>query len=297
METSPEAKEAPKIALAWANFDNLIHRNYLSVLDQAVSVSERTIEGFDFHKDCDCVQLDHVLRIVYDKNENNLAKFNSVYSSLITTGQAVFVLIRSNENQIEIYIGTRGADSDSAIAGREILEAAIRGNFPGLQLDGKNDAVVREISQDIFRKKCVSVVTGVPDLKDGTEESFSQGIEKIIDAQGENDFSALILAAPVNQETLNELESGYQRLASQLSLMNATQLSLSKQDSLSVGKSVGESVSQALSDSISLSKSTSTSISKSKTPAQAMAATGAAVGAVVGTAVGPEGTAAGALVG
>lgn len=297
MGTLSETKEVPNIALAWANFDNLIHRNYLSALDQAVSVSERTVEGFDFHKDCDCVQLDHVLKIVYDKNENNLAKFNSVYSSLITTGQSVFVLIRRKANQVELYIGTRGEDSDSAIAGRSILEAAIRGNFPGVQLDGKSDVIVRKISDDIFRKKCVSVVTGVPDLKEGTEESFSQGIEKIIDAQGENDFSALILAAPVNQETLNELESGYQRLASQLSLMNATQLSLSKQDTVSVGKSLGESVSQALSDSISLSKSTSTSISKSKTPAQAMAATGAAVGAVVGTAVGPEGTAAGAVIG
>ena len=297
MGTLSETKEVPSIALAWANFDNLIHRNYLSVLDQAVSVSERTVEGFDLHKDCDCVQLDHVLRIVYDKNENNLAKFNSVYSSLITTGQSVFVLIRRKANRVELYIGTRGEDSDSAIAGRSILEAAIRGNFPGVQLDGKSDVIVRKISDDIFRKKCVSVVTGVPDLKEGTEESFSQGIEKIIDAQGENDFSALILATPINQETLNELESGYQRLASQLSLMNATQLSLSKQDTVSVGKSLGESVSQALSDSISLSKSTSTSISKSKTPAQAMAATGAAVGAVVGTAVGPEGTAAGALIG
>lgn len=297
MGTLSETKEVPSIALAWANFDNLIHRNYLSVLDQAVSVSERTVEGFDFHKDCDCVQLDHVLRIVYDKNESNLAKFNSVYSSLITTGQSVFVLIRRNENQIELYIGIRGEDSDSAIAGRNILEAAIRGNFPGVQLDGMCDVSVREISHDIFNKKCVSIVTGVPDLKEGTEESFSQGIEKIIDAQGEKDFSALILAVPVNQENLNELESGYQRLASQLSLMNATQLSLSKQDTVSVGKSLGESVSQALSDSISLSKSTSTSISKSKTPAQAMAATGAAVGAVVGTAVGPEGTAAGALIG
>ena len=297
MGTLSETKEVPSIALAWANFDNLIHRNYLSVLDQAVSVSERTVEGFDLHKDCDCVQLDHVLRIVYDKNENNLAKFNSVYSSLITTGQSVFVLIRRKANQVELYIGTRGEDSDSAIAGRSILEAAIRGNFPGVQLDGKSDVIVRKISDDIFRKKCVSVVTGVPDLKEGTEESFSQGIEKIIDAQGENDFSALILATPINQETLNELESGYQRLASQLSLMNATQLSLSKQDTVSLGKSLGESVSQALSDSISLSKSTSTSISKSKTPAQAMAATGAAVGAVVGTAVGPEGTAAGALIG
>ena len=297
METLPAAKEVPNIALAWANFDNLIHRNYLSALDQAVSVSERTVEGFDFHKDCDCVQLDHVLRIVYDKNENNLAKFNSVYSSLITTGQAVFVLIRRNANQVELYIGIRGDDPDSAIAGRNILEAAIRGNFPGVQLDGMCDLSVREISQDIFNKKCVSIVTGVPDLKEGTEESFSQGIEKIIDAQGEKDFSALILAVPVNQESLNELESGYQRLASQLSLMNATQLSLSKQDTVSVGKSLGESVSQALSDSISLSKSTSTSISKSKTPAQAMSATGAAVGAVVGTVVGPEGTAAGALIG
>ena len=297
MGTLSETKEMPNIALAWANFDNLIHRNYLSALDQAVSVSERTVEGFDFHKDCDCVQLDHVLRIVYDKNENNLAKFNSVYSSLITTGQSVFVLIRRKANQVELYIGTRGEDSDSAIAGRSILEAAIRGNFPGVQLDGKSDVIVRKISQDIFNKKCVSVVTGVPDLKEGTEESFSQGIEKIIDAQGENDFSALILAVPVNQENLNELESGYQRLASQLSLMNATQLSLSKQDTVSVGKSLGESVSQALSDSISLSKSTSTSISKSKTPSPAMAATGAAVGAVVGTAVGPAGTAVGTMIG
>lgn len=297
MGTLSAAKEVPNIASAWANFDNLIHRNYLSVLDHADAVSERTEDGFNFYEDCGRVQLDHVHRIVYDKNENSLAKFNSVYSSLITTGQSVFILIRRKANQVELYIGTRGEDSDSAIAGRSILEAAIRGNFPGVQLDGKSDVIVRKISDDIFRKKCVSVVTGVPDLKEGTEESFSQGIEKIIDAQGENDFSALILAAPVNQETLNELESGYQRLASQLSLMNATQLSLSKQDTVSVGKSLGESVSQALSDSISLSKSTSTSISKSKTPAQAMAATGAAVGAVVGTAVGPEGTAAGALIG
>lgn len=281
----------------WANFENLIYRGYLPHLQHFAAVSERTEDGFDFHKACECIKMDHVVRIVYDKDENNLAKLNSVYSSLVTSGQSVFVLIRRANNKTEFYVGTRGRDEDAAVSGCATLNGAVRGNFPGVELDATSDSLVKELSGGIFKKRCVSIVTGVPDIKEGTEESFSQGVEKIIDAQGSKEFTALILADPVDADRLLELEKGYQTIATQLSLMNVSQLSLSRQDTNSVGKSISESVSKTLSDSLSLARTTSTSIAKTKTPTGAITSVGVAAGAGIGTALGPAGTATGAAIG
>ena len=289
MATLPITKEA----LAWANFDNLIHRNYLSFLDQATVVSERTRDGFDFHKDCDCVQMDCVARIVYDKNENTLAKLNNVYSSLVTAGQSVFVLIRRKENEeVEIYVGARGVDEESGRCGRETVEDAIRGNFPGLCLKPVMDDKVRRLSRELYDMKCVSMVTGIPDIKDGTEDAFSQGIEKVLESQGNHSFSALLLAMPMSRLRLLQIERGYQELASQLSLLNISQFSLSKQESVSIGRSISDSVSEALSRSLSLSESRS----ESHTDGTGTSRT-RNVGGVVGGGIAAAGTVAGAVVG
>lgn len=289
---------AREVVAAWADFDNLIHRNYLVSLKDATGVSERASDMYDFDKACGLIQVDRICKIVYDKSENTLVKLNSVYSSLVTARQSVFVLIRKNGAETALYIGTRGQDEDEAIASRQVLEGSIAGNFPGLRLSSLSNKEVCAISREISKKRCVSIVTGVPDLKeDANDETFSQGIEKIIEAQGGQDFTALILAKPVSDDNLRTLEIGYQQLASQLSLLNVSQLTLSSQDSHTVGRSVGMSVSKTFSESMSLASSESTSDGKTKTPAQALASIGAAVGAGIGTAVGPTGTATGAVLG
>ena len=312
-DQSPSTNEGDKpfaednltaFSVAWANFENMVGKNYLDFLPQATAMPLTKDPG-DFLGN---VQMDRIKRLVYDKEESTLAKLNNVYSALALSGASVFVLIQNagNGNKTELYLGTYDASQDNTA--QETLENSIQGNFPGdvlepVEQSGPKASTVDSIFES-FRKNCLAVITGVPSLKEDTAEKFSQGLEKIIDALGDKEFSALFLSTPVDRQRLLAIESCYQRLYSDLSLFNISSLSLSASESLAIGKTLGKTLSKSLSSSLTIATTetvgSSHTDSASRTHNWGGAATGVAVaaGAIIGTAVAPGvGTAVGAAVG
>lgn len=306
--TVPAASEIDAFNLAWAQFENVIRKNYLDYLPDAKAEPLALSVNNGLGDLLKTVQMSHVERIIYDKEENTLAKFNSVYSSLALSGASVFVLLQNTGEKTELYLGT--VDSISEMSAQKTLTNAVSGNFPGViqtpvmhNLDTKTDTDIKSISHSIRNDNCLAIITGVPSLKESTEESFSQGLEKLIDAMGNNKYSALFLASPVDKQRLLEIESHYQRLYSDLSVFNMSSISLSAQESIAIGKTVGKSVSNSLSNSYSLAEtethgtSTSDANGKTKNWNSGVAAAGAGVGAAVGSFVPGLGTMAGAVIG
>lgn len=305
---APAASEIDAFNLAWAQFENVIRKNYLDYLPDAKAEPLALSVNNGLGDLLKTVQMSHVERIIYDKEENTLAKFNSVYSSLALSGASVFVLLQNTGEKTELYLGT--VDSISEMSAQKTLTNAVSGNFPGViqtpvmhNLDTKTDTDIKSISHSIRNDNCLAIITGVPSLKESTEESFSQGLEKLIDAMGNNKYSALFLASPVDKQRLLEIESHYQRLYSDLSVFNLSSLSLSAQESIAIGKTVGKSVSNSLSNSYSLAEtethgtSTSDANGKTKNWNSGAAAAGAGVGAVIGSFFPGPGTMAGAVIG
>lgn len=294
-------------SLAWAEFENVIGKNYLDVLNQAIAVDA----DFDFDEAFAQIKANQIVRIVYDKNENTLAKLSNLYSALNMSKSSVFVLLQNQGNNTNFYIGVRSDNEQLSVEAQEVLQNSFYGNFPGVEQqpvcsgdeDIKNSF---ERISDFIRQEssAFATVTGVPSLKEDTAKEFSQGLEKLIDAMGDRLFSALFIATPFERPQLLELENQYQKLYSELSLLNISQLSLSEQESVSLGKSISEGFSKSLSESTSLATtqtcgtSTSTTDGKTTSLASAAAGAGAAAGAALGTWVFPGvGTVAGAAIG
>lgn len=283
-------------SLAWAEFENVIGKNYLDVLNQAIAVDA----DFDFDEAFAQIKANQVVRIVYDKNENTLAKLSNLYSALNMSHSSVFVLLQNQGRNTNFYVGVRSNNEEQAAEAQGVLQNSFYGNFPGVEQqlvcsgdeDSKNSF---ERISDFIRQKssAFATVTGVPSLKEDTAKEFSQGLEKLIDAMGDRLFSALFIATPFERQQLLELENQYQKLYSELSLLNISQLSLSEQESVSLGKSISEGLSTSLSESTSLATTqtcgTSSSTTDGKTTSLASAATGigAAAGASIGTAICP----------
>lgn len=305
-DTSITAQEdSTAFAIAWAQFENMIGKNYLDVLNEAVPIQS----DFEFDKAFDQIKMNHIVRIVYDKNENTLAKLSSLYSALNMSGASVYILLHNTGGSTEFYIGVRADDEYSAASAMEVLQNSFVGNFPGVdqrivEAESKNETSLAGISDAIRSHRAFATVTGVPSLKDNTKDNFSQGLEKLIDSIGAKPFSALFLATPINRHQLGELEFHYQNLYSDLSLLNISQLSLSEQESISFGKSISDGISKSLSESMSLATtqttgtSTSTTDGKTTSLAASVAGAGAAAGAALGTYIAPGvGTVAGAAIG
>lgn len=250
---------------AWLLLENLLSRQYLQSINQ-MPVVIRQDSITDVLK---TVRADRITRILYDRAEDNLTKFNSIFTALYSSGSTVFILLNSNEQKTEIFMGVKSDSAASADASIKTLEKSLNGNFPGMTIEEYKQT---GILSDYLRKgNYAACVSGVPSLKSDTPEAFFQGLEKIIDAMGNSTYTALFLATPVSREKLDYVERAYQDMYSCLSLMNISQLSLSEQESIAFGENINKTLTHAISASVArantytASKSTSRTLTKTNT--------------------------------
>ena len=229
---------------AWMMLDNLLSRNYLQTINKMPVVIHQT-SITDVLK---TVRADKITRILYDKSEDNLTKFNSVFTALYSSGSAVFILLHNDGAKTEIFMGVKGHDAKSSDIAIKTLEKSLNGNFPGVTIQEYKQ--IGNLSDYLRNGAYATSVLGVPSLKRDTPEAFFQGLEKIIDAMGDSPYTALFLATPVDRIKLNDIERAYQDIYSCLSLLNVSQLSLSEQESIALGENISNTLSNAISTSI-----------------------------------------------
>ena len=288
-------------------FDQVITKNYLESLPDAEVESSAAGYGTALAGVC----VDKITKIVYDKDEDRLSKLNAVFAALYSAQSAAFILLRNTGKTTEFYIGINSSNPGGAIS---VFERAMAGNFPGCVKCGLDSEAVGELSDFIRdeRHHAVGVVTGVPSLKQEDHADFTQGLEKIIDAMGNLEYVALLLATPVSRTVVENIAAGYASIYSGLSLCDVQSISLSEQTGKTLGKTLTKGFSRALSKSLAqtttvtdgISSSTTTthttSHSSSKTKGRSMGggplgmALGAGIGFMCG---GPLGAAIGSSIG
>jgi len=142
----------------------------------------------------------------------------NVYSALHNCGGSVILLVKSTETQMDFYIGTRNQG-----ACRDILENALKGNFPGTNIVRIKDPDVADIfNKKIFDKdgtsdKVISAVTSPANFREGhTMKSgdFVQGLEKLLETSRGKNFALIVIANPISAESLEMTRSGYEQLYS-----------------------------------------------------------------------------------
>ena len=186
-----DIREREKLNIALSNVDKIVMHKYISTIDKRpiflptydVSFSVPKVTAKSDVPVCIVgtnIMLTRLKRVVYDKEENILDKLTTVYNATsLYEGATLVTLLKSDGDQIEIYLGTVCKKSeDPFVPEKQIsaLKANLEANFPGSKLAKIDEVSDRmHIVQSIFENNvCVSAVTGIAALKD--EEKRKQFI-------------------------------------------------------------------------------------------------------------------------
>lgn len=204
-----------------------------------------------------------ITKIVADKNEKFTDKLKSVYSSLHSLNSSVALIIDSDGDSIRFFVGIRSQENVS-LAG-DVLESTLKGNFPGIAYKSLNMLEIDNTLSGIQNSgiKSLGSVSIVPSIreKEFSTDSFVQGMEKFIDTMSGKDYTAICIATPLDDFTMQIRKHGYEELCSSLSPHAKLSVSYGENESKSVNKSISESFSKSINRSVSNSNTTSTSSS------------------------------------
>lgn len=250
------------------NGQQLLNKSYLATLGNCNL--RLPVESISYATD---VRLFKVERIVVENKQSVLESLTAAYTALGSSGYSVFLFLKSNGTETDVYLGVRGAPK--TLAGSEagkLLEQVFQGHFSGSHLsniEGRNvEILLNNLGANSDITPSVTAVTGVPSLALEEREHFMQGIEHFIDAAEGKVYQALILAEPVSSQQLDVIQRGYEGVATQLSPLLKQSVSFGENESESVSLSIGESINHSFGTSLSLTEtksineSSSTSISQ-----------------------------------
>ena len=272
--------DARELALAVGRADPLLGRTYLSVLGSA----EVTKAPFQIMPDASAyakglnehVRLFNITPLVLDKSENMRDKLATVFQAVHAVGASFLMLVSGKRESIAIQAGVRfnGDEGGLAIA-QDVLASSLAANFPGVVFSRADEKALGVIAGETFAgKPRVATVTDVPGLRfeDETKDrKFMQGIEKLIDALREKEYSFLVIADPVSSGDLAVSRRALEDLYSNLVPFGESQFTAGSSVTDSVSNSISKGVTESINKSVTnssqhtVSKSTTETVSDSHT--------------------------------
>ncbi len=152
-----------------------------------------------------------IKRLTYFSDEPRREVLENVYSAMRFPGASVVYLICGHEQGVDLYLGVvrnhRQAAPEIRIKSlaESILKPSFEGNFRGSSLEPLSDQ--RVVPDQLKSLKHTGLLQGtVGNQKDG-ENSFFQGVDRIIDIMQGKRFCLVVAAAAVGHEELIQLES------------------------------------------------------------------------------------------
>ena len=231
--------------------DNFINKNYLIELNRQNVLPLEEVETTR-------IRMFRVTRFTVDEDENINDKLISVYSALQENRAAVFIIIDGKKDGVDFYIGVRGESIQKAKVSESVFSKSINGNFPGTQFESLDGPQIRDImsrltglSEKGSATRHVEAVTTIPAYREEDKGEFVQGVEKLIDTMAGEVYTALILAIPVEKDSLEQMKRGYEELFSTLSAYSNKSIAYGENDSESVAQGMFENLSNTINNSVS----------------------------------------------
>lgn len=268
--------------------DDIVLKNYLPKLD---SLNIVPMEVDNKNKDLKNIRIFKIKEMVYEKNEFSAYKFASVFNTLANVNCTVFIIIDSNGQKTDFYVGIRGYDEErTPTTIKDTLKKALCGQFPGIKISDNyliedTENLFVGMQQDKLNISSISCVANCKDSEIDSNDSFVQGLEKFVTAMQGEKYTGIIMADAATKK-IQSIKRSYETIYSQLIPFAKTQLAYSKSDSFSksvatcIGTSISESYSESQSHSDSISSSTSHSVSNQDSDSKTLTGLGAVSGAI-----------------
>lgn len=267
--------------------DDIVLKNYMNDLSklEVVPLNEDLVKRNLY----DNVRLFKITKMVYEKDEFSSYKFASVFNTLTSSDASIFIIIDSNGENTDFYMGIRAIDSNKSPSSLcETLKQAMVGQFPGIHTEFCDLDDTKRMLENL-KVNSISAVSTVANNRDeglNTNQNFVQGLEKLMYSMQGHTYTGVILAKGTDQKQIRELRKSYECLYTQLSPFASMQINYGENsvkginESRSIGKNTTKS--DTKSNSKSYSYSESKSISEENKTSKILKATGAAIGIVGG---------------
>ena len=250
-----------------ANTNDLLYMAE-QVINQAhySNLSERNIIPLD--KDSQNILPEDVLclfkisEIVYDENEQSVDKFSIVFNALHSCGASCIMILECIEGRSDLYIGAVNKQKYENIyylnVIRDILKTSIYGNLPGSEIKevvSRQDIkkVLQNALDNGFDSQCITSVSCVASLTN-TDIASKQGIESLLGAVREYNFSIIVMADPVSNAQVEIVKKGYEDLGTSLSALENTSLTIQTGNNYTTSESTSTSINESLTRGINLTQ-------------------------------------------
>lgn len=215
--------------------DDVVLKNYISELTKMEVIPlNKSVLDSNLDKN---VCFFKITEMVYEKDEFAPYKFASVFNILSMAESAIFIIIDSDGTKTDFYMGVRSPEGSPYPAGTmsNIVEGAMKAYFPGMKTpETQYDS--NEMKRIVARiaEKNISAVSCVANQKEQSNivnQSFTQGLEKLVLAMQHEKYTGIIIANGTTQTQLKELRRGYETIYTQLSALATTQVNYASNNS------------------------------------------------------------------
>ncbi len=234
--------------------DDVILKNYITNLaDMEIVPLDQSVIDSNIS---DNVLFFKINEMVYEKDEFASYKFASVFNTLSSSDVAIFLIMDSDGERTDFYMGIRSMDSDRTTSSlRDTLKNAMIGQFPGIKTNTP-DYTVEEIEDIIagIKGKSISAVSCVANSKEqdlNSNQEFVQGLEKLVLSMRGQKYTGIIIANSTSQMQLRELRRGYVTVYTQLSPFASVQVNYGQNSSIGKNESVSDSKGTSVTNTIS----------------------------------------------
>lgn len=224
--------------------DDEVMKGYVTKLDQLPIIqlddeTESNLHDIHFFK---------ISELVYQEDEFSVAKLAMVFHTLSNKPCTLVLMLKSNGEQTDFYLGVRPNGENSAGTLFQMLKQSLMGFFPGSRIVDYYDEDMKADLQEM-QIGCISSVTCVADYKQKEDtvsnKEFFQGLEKYVYAMQGKSYTAIFIADNASHDDLMERKREYEQIYTQISPFANMQMNFSVSDgkSSSDGRSDGKTTS------------------------------------------------------
>lgn len=219
-------------------------------------------------EDLNEIQFFKITELVYQEEEFSVDKLAMVYHSLSNKPCTLVLLIKSDGEKTDFYMGVRATGKNSGGTMRKMLENSLLGLFPGSQISKyDNDDMKKDIGS--LKVECISSVTCIADYKQEQDSmnnrDFIQGLEKFIYSLHGKKYTAIFIADSLDYAYIDDKKKAFGQIYTQLSPFANMQLSYSISNSNSESSGYSEGKTEGTSQGATEGKSKTDSNSSAKT--------------------------------
>lgn len=186
------------------------------------------------------IRLFKITEMVYHKGEPATDKFTTVFNTLSTFNASVFILMDSDGQKTDFYLGVRNNENDesplkrSTVTLGDTLKNTLIGHFPGVKIENRDRKRIAKLSRKMQEQSNLTSVSVIADYKQEKRqqnaEYFLQGLEKLALSMQGRQYIGLVVAQNQSPEMIQTLRENYQDLYSKLSPLQKVQVSTTKSE-------------------------------------------------------------------